>query len=227
MIRSVRQSRFPQLLVTSLLVLALWPVAPRAADLFTEIYNRGAVKQRSMRSIRAKFTETTSSSLLARPIVAHGTIVAAVPARVAMTYTDPERKIVTMDEKTLTVRWPDRQEQERIDITEIQKRVNQYFTRASVDDLRSMFEIRAMADPARRAQDVIDMRPTRKQIQQGLQRLEIWIDRNTDLLTQMRLTFSGGDQKTIALEDTEINVPITDEMFKAGATASRNEASPR
>jgi outer membrane lipoprotein-sorting protein len=167
-----------------------------------------------MRSIRARFTETTTSTLLARPIVAHGTIVAAVPARVLMTYTDPERKIVSMDQKALTVRWPDRREQERIDITDVQKRVDQYFTRASVDELRSMFEIRATADPARRSQDIIDMRPKRKQIQQGLQRLEIWIDRTTDLLTEMRMTFPGGDQKTIALEDVELNVPVTEETFK-------------
>jgi outer membrane lipoprotein-sorting protein len=203
-----------RIILACALVFTTPSLVTRAADLFTEIYDRGIVKQRSMRSIRARFTETTTSSLLARPIVAHGTVVAAMPARVLMTYTDPEPKIVTMDRRTLTVRWPDRHQQERIDITEMQKRVDQYFTRASVEDLRSMFEIHASPDSARRGQDVIDMRPKRKQIQQGLQRLEIWIDQSSDMLTQMRMTFPGGDQKTIALDDVELNVPVTDDMFK-------------
>src|SRR5438046_2155139 len=40
-------------------------------NLFAEIYKRGLDKQREMRSIRARFTETTTSTLLVKPIVAH------------------------------------------------------------------------------------------------------------------------------------------------------------
>jgi outer membrane lipoprotein-sorting protein len=199
---------------TAAIVASVVCATARAADLFTEIYNRGVEKQRSMRSIRARFTETTSSTLLVRPLVAHGTIVAALPARVLMTYTDPERKIVAIDRKTLTVTWPDRRERQQIDITDVQKRIDQYFTHASIDDLRSMFEITAAADPARPGRDLVDMRPRRKQIQQGLQRLELWIDSRGDLLTDMRLTFASGDRKTVALDDIETNVPVSDETFR-------------
>jgi outer membrane lipoprotein-sorting protein len=166
-----------------------------------------------MHSLRARFTETTVSTLMTRPLVAHGTIVAAMPARVRMTYTDPERKIVTMDRRTLTVEWPARHEREQMDIADVQKRIDHYFTNASVNELRSMFEITAAPDPARRGVDLIDMRPKRKQIQQGLQRLELWIDRSADLMTEMRMSFPGGDQKTIALEDVELNVPVSDDTF--------------
>jgi outer membrane lipoprotein-sorting protein len=199
---------------TAAIVAGVVCATARAGDLFTEIYNRGVQKQQSMRSIRARFTETTSSTLLARPLVAHGTIVAALPARVLMTYTDPERKIVAIDRKTLTVTWPDRRERQQIDITDVQKRIDQYFTHASIDDLRSMFEITAAADPARPGRDLVDMRPKRKQIQQGLQRLELWIDSRGDLLTDMRLTFASGDRKTVALDDIETNVPVSDETFR-------------
>ena len=84
-----------------------------------------------MRSIRARFTETTTSSLLVKPLVAHGTVIGASPARVRMTYTDPEAKTIAMDGKTLLVAWAGRRERERIDITDMQKRIDQYFTRAS------------------------------------------------------------------------------------------------
>jgi outer membrane lipoprotein-sorting protein len=194
--------------------------APQAAprqltdDLFSHIYQRAAVKQRSMRSVRARFTETTVSSLLVKPIVAHGMVVAASPARVRMTYTDPEPKTMAIDGRSLTVLWSDRGERERIDITAIQKRIDQYFTHASIDDLRGMFDITAEPDQAIRRADRVDMRPKRKQIKQGLERLELWIDRESDVLVQMRLTFPGGDQKTITLRDIEINVPVSDDTFQ-------------
>jgi outer membrane lipoprotein-sorting protein len=205
-------------LLVHLLVVASFamPQAARQAttDLFSQIYKRGVVKQRSLQSIRARFTETTVSSLLVKPIVAHGTIVAASPARVRMTYTDPEPKTIAMDGQSLTVVWSDRDERERIDITAIQKRIDQYFTHASIDDLRGMFDITAEPDHAIGHADRVDMKPKRKQIKQGLERLELWVDRDSEMLVQMRLTFPGGDQKTITLEDIAINVPVGDDTFR-------------
>ena len=187
---------------------------PASEDLFTQIYNRSVVRQRTLQSISARFTETTTSSLLVRPLVAHGTVVAAAPARVRMTYTDPEPKTITMDGTSLVVAWADRRERERIDIREMQKRIDQYFTHANIDQLRSMFTIAAAPDPALPHTDRVDMLPKRKQIKQGLERLELWIERERAMMVQMRMTFAGGDQKTIALEDIALNVPVTDETFQ-------------
>ena len=190
------------------------PGSTAPGDRFAEIFNRSLLKQQSIRSIRARFTETTVSSLLMKPLVAHGVIIAAPPGRVVMTYEDPEQKTLAMDGKTLVIVWPDRREREQINIVDIQKRIDQYFTTASISQLRSMFEITARPDPSVPHTDQVDMHPTRKQIKQGLERLELWIDRENDMLTRMRMTFPGGDQKTITLEDITVNVPVTDEMFR-------------
>ena len=131
-----------------------------------------------------------------------------------MTYSDPERRTVTMDGKSLVVAWPDRREREKIDISGIQKRIDQYFTNATIAQLRSMFDITAEADSTIREADRIDMRPKRKQIKEGLERLELWIDRERLLLVQMRMTFPGGDQKTIRLEEVVVNVPVADGTFQ-------------
>lgn len=186
---------------------------PAANDLFTQIFNRTLVKRQSLHSIRARFTETTVSSLLEKPLVAHGTVIAAPPARVLMSYADPERRTIALDGKWLSIVWPDRNEREKIDISRIQKRIDQYFTQANLEQLRSMFDIKAEPDAAMRDADRVDMRPRRKQIKEGLERLELWIDRETLLLVQMRMTFSGGDKKTITLDDIAVNVPISDEVF--------------
>jgi outer membrane lipoprotein-sorting protein len=184
-----------------------------AKDLFAQVYERAAATRLSMHSIRAHFTETTVSSLLEQPLVAHGTVIAAPPSRVLMTYTDPERRTILLDSKSLVIVWADRRERETIDISQVQKRIDHYFATASLDQLRSMFDITAQPDRAMRDTNRVDMRPKRKQIKQGLERLELWINRDS-LLVQMRMTFPGGDQKTIALDDIAVNVPIGDETFR-------------
>ena len=182
-------------------------------DLFDQLFARTLEKRQSIHSIRARFTETTTSSLLERPLVSHGTVIAAPPSRVLMTYTDPERRAVAIDSRSLLVDWPDRREREKIDISQMQKRIDQYFTHATIGQLRSMFEITAQPDSVIRETDRVDMRPKRKQIKEGLERLEIWIDRESLLLVQLQMTFAGGDRKTIRLDDVTVNVPVTDEMF--------------
>jgi outer membrane lipoprotein-sorting protein len=205
-------SSFLQLLAA--VSVAAWaPQVPK--DLFTQIYESAVARRQSIHSVRARFTETTVSSLLERPLMAHGTVIAAPPGRVLMTYTDPERKIIALDGRSLVVVWPDRHERETIDISQIQKRIDQYFAQATPAQLRSMFDIRAEPDPAKRGADLIDMRPKRKQIKEGLERLALWIDRESRLLVQMQMTFPGGDEKTIALDDIALNVPISDDMFQA------------
>ncbi len=202
--------------LTYLIVTAVLFAAPASAskDRFDQLFARSLAKRQSIESIRARFTETTMSSLLEKPLVSHGTIIAAPPARVLMTYTDPERRVITIDGKFLLVEWPDRREREKIDISQTQKRIDQYFTQASIGRLRSMFDITVDDDPAVRAADRVDMRPKRKQIKEGLERLELWIERESLLLVQMRMTFPGGDRKNISLEDIAVNIPVSDATFR-------------
>ncbi len=183
-------------------------------DRFDSLFARTLAKRQSIRSIRARFTETTISSLLEKPIVSHGTVIAAPPSRVLMTYTDPERRIVAIDGRSLVVEWPDRHERETIDISQTQKRIDQYVSQASPDQLRSMFDVTVQSDKALVETELVDMRPKRKQIKEGLERLELWIARESLLLVQMRLTFPGGDSKTIRLDDPELNVLVSEDTFR-------------
>ena len=58
------------------------------------------------------------------------------------------------------------------------------------------------------------LRVKRKQIKNGLELLQLWIDRNTLLLTQMSMQFPGGDVKVIRLDDMAVNVPVTEASFE-------------
>jgi outer membrane lipoprotein-sorting protein len=195
-------------------VLSLSALAAGPPDRFDDLFARTLARRQTIRSIRARFTEITTSSLLQNPIVAHGTVVAAPPYRVLMTYTDPERRTIVIDGKTLVVAWPDRAERETIDVAQALKRTDHYFTRATADELRSVFDVQADPDAARPGTDRVEMRPKRKQIKEGLERLDLWIDRESLLLVEMQMTFPGGDRKTIRLDDITTNVPVTDDTFR-------------
>lgn len=201
-------------IAVALSFVAAQAIAAPEADLFSRLFERTLAKKQTIRSIRANFTETTTSSLLQRPLVSHGTVIAAPPARVLMTYADPERRVVAIDGKSLVVSWPDRNERETINIEETMKQIDRYFTQATIDQLRSMFDVTAEADGTLRNTDRVDMRPKRKQIKGGLEGLRLWIDRETLLLAQMEMTFPGGNRKTISLDDVVVNVPVNDAMFQ-------------
>jgi outer membrane lipoprotein-sorting protein len=203
------------------LLAALVAAGPAATpDLFTELFKRSPIAQRTLHSVRARFVETTTSSLLAAPLVARGTLVAAPPGRLAMTYTSPEPKTLIVNTERLIVAWPQRNQREELNIARTQERVKKYFADANPDQLRKNFDVRVSESPDLGGTYLIDMTPTRKQISRGLQQLQVWVDREQVQPRQLKMIFPGGDTKTIRLEDLEPNVPITDAMFE-GRIAGR------
>ncbi len=208
----------------ALSVVAVLVVTASAApkDLFDELHARIEAAEKGRQTISARFTETTTSSLLSKPVVAHGTLVGQKPApgvligpgptRLLIKYTAPERKTILFNTDHLVVVRPE-QPPERIDIADIMKTVNKYFTTASPAQLRRAFTIRAFLDPDMPGFYQMDLLPKRKQIKQGLERLQIWVTKDTYMLAQMKMTFAGGDHDVFRLEDVQLNVPVPPGTF--------------
>jgi hypothetical protein len=190
------------------------PVAAQRRDSALEdFFARGRAAQQSMRTIRADFVETSVSALLAKPIVATGTIVAAVnPIRVVMRYAGG--RVMWIDERTLAIQMPGVAALEEIDIAATQKRVQRYFAGASLEDLSSSFALTLTAGTsAEPGTDVLDMRPTRRVIRDGVERIRIWVDRKAQTMTRLLMDFPGGDSKQIDLSAIQINVPVDERTF--------------
>ncbi len=193
--------------------LALTPgLAPGEQDLFDTLHARITAAEAKRKSIRARFVESTTSSLLVKPMVSQGTLIGEKPARMVITYLSPERRTILMDGQRLFVTRSGQQDVEQTDITEIMKTVNKYFTSADPGQLRRAFTIRAFADPATPTWYQVDMLPKRKQIKQGLERLQFWVSGDY-MLTQMTMTFAGGDTTVFKLDDVELNVAVPPGTF--------------
>jgi outer membrane lipoprotein-sorting protein len=192
-----------------LFVITMLASRSTAGDLFDEIYERGKPMEQSLKTIRARFTEETTSSLLTKPLVAEGTLIVVRPSDILLTYTKPERRTLRLDAGHLLFVWPDRGLRERKDISAAQGRVQKYFLNKTPAELRKHFTITASEDKSRPGTWRIEMVPTRKQIQQGLARLELWVRQDAMTLAVMRMTFPGGDTKTMAFTDVVLNQPVS------------------
>ena len=183
-------------------------------DLFDEVYARAQAQEATLLTMRARFTETTESSLLREPMVARGTMIAEWPTRIRLEYETPERRLVIVDERRLVMVAPGRHERVDRDITTAQARIRKYFVDKSPAELRRQFVITATRDEGPSESYRIVMRPTRKQVQQGLSELRLWIEARTLLLRRMQLLFPDGDSRTFTLEDVRTNEPVAAGTFE-------------
>jgi outer membrane lipoprotein-sorting protein len=57
------------------------------------------------------------------------------------------------------------------------------------------------------------MIPTRKQIKEGLARLDLTIDGTTLLMSAMKMTFPNGDTKEMTFTDVKVNPALDSKTF--------------
>ena len=72
------------------------PATAQPADLFDEIYRRGAPIESTLKTVSASFVETTTSTLLKAPQVARGTLVARRPSDVRLQYSGADARTVVI-----------------------------------------------------------------------------------------------------------------------------------
>jgi outer membrane lipoprotein-sorting protein len=204
-------------LCACVLACAAAPVVARTAqrDLFDEIYERAQDQEARLRTVHARFTETTESTLLEDPLVATGTLVAEWPTRIRLDYERPERRSVFVDERRLVMITPARHERFDRDITAAQKRVRKYFVDKNPTELRAQFTIAATRDPRLPDAYRLVMIPKRKQIQEGLSELHLWLDGRTLFIRRMLMVLPDGDRRTFNLEDVKLNLPVAPGTFDA------------
>jgi outer membrane lipoprotein-sorting protein len=208
---------FAPLLAAVVSLIACIPAALSArADLFDELFKQGQAKNGAMKTLTANFVETTSSTLLTRPLVSSGTVAVERPARIAMHYSQPDDRIVLIDGDKMTMSWPSKKVRQDKDIGAAQKRIQKYFVGSSPSELRSHFDVNASEATDRPGTYLVAMVPRRKQIKEGLARLDLWVDKNSQMLTAMKMTFPNGDTKLMTFTDVKPNAPVDPTAFHVG-----------
>jgi outer membrane lipoprotein-sorting protein len=185
-------------------------------DLFDDIYAKGRGVEANLRTVTARFTESSTSKLLTTPIVSRGRLAVVRPDRIVLRYTDPELRTVLIDKNDLTMTWPGRDIRQHTDIGPALKRIDKYFVDKDPSDLRKSFAIAARVSPGHPNAWEVTMTPKRDQIREGLSRLQLWMDRSSLLLVGMQMDFPTGESKTLTFEDVVVNGPVDPGMFLIG-----------
>ena len=134
----------PSALLVALLACAAVAAAP-PRDLFDDLYARSRGVEASLKTVTARFTETTTTAMLSKPIVSHGTLAVIRPDKIVLRYADPEPHVVLIDGAQMTFSWPSRSLTQKSDIGAARKRVDKYFLDKSPDELRRAFTIGTVA----------------------------------------------------------------------------------
>jgi outer membrane lipoprotein-sorting protein len=181
---------------------------------FDELYARGRTINAGVTTLTARFTETTTPSLLTRPLVERGLLYVQRPSRrVALHYTDPPDRVTLIDGDRMITSWPSRKILERRDVGATQRRVQRYFEEGDASELRKGFDIEVRDRSERPGMREMGMSPKRKQIRENLARLDIWVDESSGFLNAMRMTFSNGDIKLMEFTDVVANGAIDPAVF--------------
>ena len=114
---------------------------PADDESFDALYRRGSEINATFKTLTARFTETTTSSMLTRPLVASGVVAVERPSRVVLHYHQPELRDVLIDGDRLTVSWPGRHIRDVTNIAAANRRIQKYFVDSSPAELRESFDI--------------------------------------------------------------------------------------
>ena len=208
-------ARAASAVIAILLLLSSGSPSAHTQDLFDEIYRRGQTFEQGLRTVTARFTETSTSRLLKQPLVASGVLAVDRPSsKIALHYQQPEARTILIDGKTMRMEWPSRDLSQKKDIGATMGRVQKYFVGASPRELRSHFEIAAQTDPENAAHWLVQMTPTRRQIKEGIARIDLRIAQSSSMLTSMRITFPNGDVKAMTFDDVVTNQPLPGSLFE-------------
>jgi hypothetical protein len=205
---------------TAVIVVALSAAPPAQSpsgtstrESFRDLYSRGHQAGAAIKTLTARFTETTTSSLLTRPLVARGTLTVQRPARVMLRYTDPEARLVLIDGDRMTTSWPARHLRETSNIASAQGRVQKYLANESADELLKQFDVE-VHDPGERPRSFeVRLTPRRRQVRETVTRLDLFVERPSFLLGAIRLSFANTDTKMMVFDDVEPNATIPPDAF--------------
>lgn len=183
------------------------------APSFDDLYAEGQRRNADVRTITARFTETTSSALLEQPLVERGMLfVERETPRIALRYDGTDR-ILVIDGDRMTTAWPSRQILQTQNIRSTRRRIQSAFEDTDASELKKGFEITLRSASERPGTHEIALVPTRKQIRETLARLELWVDPSAGLMEAMRMTFANGDVKVMEFADVATNTPLDESVF--------------
>lgn len=181
-------------------------------------------------SYRARIVETRELALLADEQRLAGELLYSVPGRVRWEYTEPEHRIYLLRDEELIGWIPGQNVVEKVELGRYRRRAERMLgVGRGAEGLVEEFEISLGASDDTLDADHLVLEPRSRRVRRRIERLHMWIDRQTGMTRRIGYEIPSGDRVRIDFLDIERNPEIAEGAFRldvpAGARVVEGESS--
>lgn len=170
--------------------------------------------QADIETMAADFERTQTSELLLEPETSEGRFTYAAPDRVRWEYRKPHPIDTLIEGETMLTFYADLGKAERYSIGQYSERVFEYLgARGSLETLMKYFELTAQFPEQAGDSYHLTLLPRYKRVSKRLASMELWIDGERFLPTQLRYELPNGDTTEFRFEDLETNLELPEGVF--------------
>jgi outer membrane lipoprotein-sorting protein len=200
--------------VMSALCVSLAALPAAAANVTIEtVIKKIQEQQKTTATLQADFKQEKELALLAKPEVSTGTFVFSRPNNVFWSYAAPKRVQMVIADGFMTTYYPDLRKAEKIDVKRFEDRIFKYMgASGAIDELARYFDF-TFTDSKSKPVYVLDLTPKNKAVAKRVQRIKLWIDKQTYLTTKIEYVEGDGDITRYEFTNIRINEPVPASRF--------------
>jgi outer membrane lipoprotein-sorting protein len=185
-------------------------VPTKKVDSFMVSYQRAAGQ---LQRLRCSFTQEKKLVMLAQKVKSSGLFMFSKPGRVRMEYLKPSPYLMIINQDKVYVRDGTRENTINTRSNKTFQQINQVMMSSMSGQLMEQkdFQIRLFESSE---QYLLEMVPKRAETKQLFDKIVILLQRRDFMVSRMELREPGGDDTIIQFNNREINVPISDSMYR-------------
>jgi outer membrane lipoprotein-sorting protein len=184
----------------------------RAGDL-EEVLAAFDEAQSSVRTLSARFVQTTVNPLLKDPMRAEGKFFMTKPDAIRWEYATPEVMSFVIAHDRYTGYYPARKRAEKKDVQRYSQKIFRYFGLGQLSsDLRKAYEIR-LDPPETDAVRVLVLTPKKHRAKKRVEEVRFWLDATSYLPVKVEYTGSDGSSRVVEFVDMQVNPDLAASLY--------------
>lgn len=185
----------------------------KGAATLEKVIKKVAEQQKKTTSLEADFRQEKVLGLLAQPEVSTGRFVYSKPNKVLWTYENPKPVTMLIADGWLTTYYPQLNRAEKLEVKRFEDRIFKYMgASGAIDELGKYFDF-SFVDNKNERFYTLELKPKTKTIGKRVQRIKIWIDRQSYLTTKFEYVEGDGDMTRYEFSNIRVNNPIPGTRF--------------
>jgi outer membrane lipoprotein-sorting protein len=177
-------------------------------------------QQKKTATLQADFRQEKELALLAKPEVSTGKFTFSRPNNVLWSYDAPKRVQMVISAGTLTTYYPDLAKAEKIDVKRFEDRIFKYMgASGAIDELARYFDFTFTNTPSK-PDYVLDLKPKTRTVAKRVQRIKLWIDKQSFLTSKIEYVEGDGDITRYEFKNIKLNEPVPASRFALSLPAN-------